>query len=61
MDEQFLPMKKVCELTSLSRTTIQKMADEGEFVRPIQITRKRKVYPRSAVLAWMEAKMEEGC
>lgn len=58
MEEQFLPPKKVVELTSLSRASIDRMAEAGEFVRPIYITGRRKVYPRSAVVAWMKARME---
>ena len=58
MDEQFLPLKKVVELTSLSRGSIDRMSEAGDFVRPIYITAKRKVFPRSAVMAWMKAQME---
>lgn len=58
MDEQFLPAKKEVELTSLSRATIDRLVSAGEFVEPIRISARRKVYPRSAVLAWMRALLE---
>jgi predicted DNA-binding transcriptional regulator AlpA len=58
MDEQFLPLNKVVELTSLSRGSIDRMSAAGEFVRPIYLSPRRKVSPRSAVLAWMQAQME---
>jgi predicted DNA-binding transcriptional regulator AlpA len=58
LEEQFLPPKKVVELTSLSRASIDRLAEAGEFVKPIYITGRRKVYPRSAVVAWMKARME---
>jgi predicted DNA-binding transcriptional regulator AlpA len=58
MEEQFIPAKKVSELTSLSRASIDRLSEAGAFVKPIYITGRRKVYPRSAVVAWMKAKME---
>jgi predicted DNA-binding transcriptional regulator AlpA len=58
MDEQFLPLKKVVELTSLSRASIDRKSAAGEFVKPIYLSPKRKVFPRSAVLAWMKGQME---
>jgi predicted DNA-binding transcriptional regulator AlpA len=58
MDEQFIPAKKVVELTSLSRASIDRLAEAGEFVKPIYLTGRRKVYPRSAVVAWMKERME---
>jgi predicted DNA-binding transcriptional regulator AlpA len=58
MDEQFLPAKKVAELTSLSRATIDRMVEAGGFVKPIYISPRRKIYPRSAVMAWMNAQLQ---
>ena len=51
MDEQFLSAKRVAELTSLSRATIDRLAKAGEFVKPIRVSLRRKVYPQSAVHA----------
>jgi predicted DNA-binding transcriptional regulator AlpA len=53
MDEQFLSAKRVAELTSLSRATIDRLAKAGEFVKPVRVSLRRKVYPCSAVQAWM--------
>ncbi len=58
MEDQFLPLKKVVELTSLSRGSIDRMSATGEFVKPIYLSPRRKVFPRSAVLAWMQAQIE---
>jgi predicted DNA-binding transcriptional regulator AlpA len=48
----------VVELTSLSRGSIDRKSAAGEFVKPIYLSPKRKVFPRSEVMAWMKAQME---
>ncbi len=56
---RFISKREVTKLTSLCRSTIDRMSARGEFVRKAKIGR-RTVYAEAEVLAWMEKRLEEG-
>ena len=56
MEPRFLSPRKVCELTSLSRSTLDRLVAAGSFPSPIRITDRRLAYNATAVEAWMHAK-----
>lgn len=43
-------------LTGLSRSTIYKLMDEGEFPRPVRITRKAVAWPESSIAEWLSTR-----
>lgn len=53
MEISLLSPKAVCEQTSLSRTTLDRMVTEGEFPSPIRITQRRLAFRKSDVTAWL--------
>lgn len=56
MDQnRFLTTRKVSELTTFSRATIDRKVGAGEFPRPIYISQRRKVWQEAAVSEWMAA------
>ena len=55
--EQFLTTKKVVELTTFSRATIDRKVRDGQFPEPIRISERRKVWSRSAVDHWIADKL----
>jgi predicted DNA-binding transcriptional regulator AlpA len=46
--------KEVSRLTSLHRTSFSKLEREGDFPQAIRLTRWRKAWRRSQILAWIE-------
>jgi len=46
--------KEVSRLTSLHRTSFAKLEREGDFPSAIRLTRWRKAWRRSQILAWIE-------
>jgi predicted DNA-binding transcriptional regulator AlpA len=56
-NDRFLTASAVAELTTLSRATIDRKVAIGEFVRPIQLSPRRKAFRESEVLAWMAEKV----
>jgi len=57
MQTRFLTPKKVCELTSLSRSTLDRLVAAQSFPQPIKLTDRRLAYNASAVEAWMQSKV----
>ena len=58
---RFLSPKDVCELTSVSRTTLWELVRDGDFPKPIRIskTRNRVAYAEHEVQAWLASKIAE--
>lgn len=53
----FLTPKAVCQRTSLSRTTLDRLVAAGAFPQPIRITDRRLAYESEAVERWMQEKV----
>jgi prophage regulatory protein len=54
---RFLTVKAVVEKTSLSRATIDRKVEAGEFPAPIKISDRRKCFDERSVEAWMASKI----
>lgn len=50
---QLLSPKRVCELTSLSRSTLDRLVADGQFPRPTRITPRRLAFNSVAVNGWI--------
>ena len=57
METRLLSPKVVCERTSLSRSTLDRLVAAGKFPQPIRITDRRLAYDAAAVEAWMVEKV----
>lgn len=56
---QFLTPKAVCQRTSLSRGTLDRLVQAGQFPPPMRITQRRLAYEASAVEAWMQGQIDQ--
>lgn len=56
MTDKHLRRKSVEEITGLSRSTIYHLMKNGEFPRPVKLTRKAVGWPESAVAAWLKSR-----
>ena len=54
---QFLTPKAVCAKIALSRTTLDRLVQAGEFPPPIKLTQRRVAYNADAVEKWMIERM----
>jgi predicted DNA-binding transcriptional regulator AlpA len=50
-----LDVTAVAQLLGVSPRHVWRMADAGEFPRPVAVGAKLKRWPRSVVLAWIES------
>tara|TARA_R110001599_G_scaffold345679_1_gene570306 strand:- start:6869 stop:7063 length:195 start_codon:yes stop_codon:yes gene_type:complete len=50
---RFLRLKDVIKSTSLSRSTIYRSIDKGEFPQPIRLTKGRVVWLEKDILEWL--------
>jgi predicted DNA-binding transcriptional regulator AlpA len=50
-----LDVAAVAQLLGVSPRHVWRMADAGEFPRPVAVGSKLKRWPRAVVLAWIEA------
>ncbi len=53
MEVRLLSPKSVCERTSLSRSSLDRLVAEGKFPAPIRITERRLAYRGAEVDAWL--------
>lgn len=53
MLEKHYRRPEVEEITGLSRTTIYRMMNDGEFPRPIRLTRKAVAWPEHVIAEWL--------
>lgn len=56
---QLLTTEAVCKKIALSRTTLFRLVQNGEFPEPIQLTKRRKAYNAAAVDQWIAEKLGE--
>lgn len=52
----FLSEREVCDRLGVSQRTLFDLRQRGEAPPYLRVTRRRIVYPRAAVDAWMEAR-----
>jgi len=52
--ERYYSYREVCELTTLSRTTIWRLRRDKLFPAPLKMPTGRLVWPARVVIAWME-------
>ncbi len=57
METKLLTPKAVCERTSLSRSSLDRLVAAGQFPQPIRITERRLAYSLAAIEAWMQEKV----
>lgn len=57
MEMRLISTKAVCERTSLSRSTIDRLVAAGEFPKPVRITSRRLAYSAAAVDGWLQEKV----
>lgn len=57
METRLLTPKAVCERTSLSRSTLDRLVAAKSFPQPIRITERRLAFSVAAVEAWMQEKV----
>lgn len=56
-EPNLISLNDCCDLTSLSRTAINKMRSEGKFPEPVNLGEKRIAFVRSEVIAWLEERI----
>ena len=54
-----ISLNQACEITSLSRTMINRLRGEGRFPRAVSLGEKRIAFPREEVAAWIAARIAE--
>lgn len=59
MQERLLSTKQVCDLTSLSRTSIWRLERQGEFPSARPLFGKRKAYVEREVREWIAGRVEQ--
>jgi prophage regulatory protein len=57
METRLLTAKAVCERTSLSRSSLDRLVAAGTFPAPVRITERRLAFSAAAVEAWMQEKV----
>lgn len=55
---RLLPPQETAKCLGVSRRTLERMVDAGEFVRPIRVSRNRLGFVEGAVKSWIASKME---
>ncbi|WP_233284176.1 MULTISPECIES: AlpA family transcriptional regulator [Agrobacterium] len=55
---QLLSLKQVCQLTSLSRTGVNKARAGGRFPAAIDLDGRRIAFVKTEVEAWLSSKIE---
>ena len=58
METKLLTPKAVCERTSLSRSSLDRLVAAGRFPAPIRITERRLAYSAASVQSWIEDKVD---
>lgn len=56
MAQRYIRRQEVESLTGLSRSTLYRLMDAGEFPRPIKLTRKAVAWPESAIAEWLASR-----
>ena len=58
IQQEFIRLNVVQEITSLSKSTIYRLISEGEFPKQIQIGKRAVVWVRSDINAWINQKLK---
>lgn len=58
MPIQFLTPRAVCAKVALSRSTLDRLVNAGEFPAPIRLTERRLAFNAAAVEQWMAERLE---
>lgn len=58
LPEKHFRLPAVTEITSLSRSTIYRLMDEGRFPRPVKLTGKSVAWPESRIAEWLRTRPE---
>jgi prophage regulatory protein len=56
MDEAILRLRDVTAITRLSRSTIYRLAQHGNFPRPIALTARASGWRRSEIEEWLNSR-----
>ncbi len=54
----FLPLARVAEITSLGKSVIYALAAEGDFPKPVKLTKQRSAWVEAEVREWQRQKIE---
>ena len=57
--QRLLTSKAVEDLTSFSRSTLDRKVAAGEFPAPVKISERRKAYPENSVKRWLASMLGE--
>ena len=60
MSNRVIKIKEVCELTSLSKTTIYRRINDGSFPKPISLGPQRIAFVEKEVIGWIAAHIAGG-
>ena len=58
IQQEFISLNVVQEITSLSKSTIYRLISEGEFPKQIQIGKRAVVWVRSDINDWINQKLK---
>lgn len=58
MSDRLMRRQKVEELIGLSRASIYRLIDKGEFPRPVRVSPKAVRWKESDVTAWIQSRPE---
>ena len=58
VEQQFIRLNKVQEITSLSKSSIYRLISDGDFPKQIQIGKRSVVWVRSDVNNWINQKLK---
>lgn len=58
VQQEFIRLDKVKEITSLSKSTIYRLIAEGEFPRQIQVGKRAVVWVRTDINNWINQKLD---
>ena len=53
--KRHLKIAEVCEIVGLSRATIYRKIDSGEFPKPVHLSAMRRVWVTADVAAWLQS------
>ena len=51
--ERLVPLRVLCAVTGLSRSTVYRMVAAGAFPKPVKISKGRVAWREREVLAWL--------
>jgi len=57
METRLVSPKAVCDRTSLSRSTLDRLVAAGAFPQPVRLTDRRLAFNAAAIEAWMQEKV----